>query len=130
MYVIIIIIISQSCNNFFWGVKDLGNNFAIIEADKDDISIQYCFSGDCTRSGLYVVPSKIVEYNKNANWIIAKSINGSDTSFWIIDKKFFPDKKSEISALIKRNIRGPLDSISFYNEVKNKKINIELKRIN
>jgi hypothetical protein len=79
---------------------------------------------------LYVVPSKIVEYNKNANWIIAKSINGSDTSFWIIDKKFFPDKKSEISALIKRNIRGPLDSISFYNEVKNKEINIELKRIN
>jgi hypothetical protein len=110
-----------------WGIKNLGNQFAIVEADKDDISIQYCFSGDCNRSGLYVVPSKVIEYNKNSNWIIAKSFNET-YSYWIIDKKFFPEEYSNVPELIKSYIYGPLDSLAFYQQLKIRRIDLDLKK--
>jgi len=83
---LIFAILIVSCN--LSGVKSLGDNFALIESDTDDIFIQYCIDETCN-VGIYVVPSKVTEYKFDNDWIIAKSINkDNEVSYWIVNKKF------------------------------------------
>ena len=75
---------------------------------------------------LICLPSKVIKYNKNSNWIIAKSMNNANTTFWIIDKIFFPGEDDGISKLIKNNIFGPMDSLEFCKQLKERNIKLRL----
>jgi len=70
------------------------------------------------RKGIEMVEPKVVEYNFNDKYIIAKTIGvyKSKVKYWIIDKD-----------LAQSNMPKSLDSISFYTELLNKGINLKLK---
>ncbi|GHV15283.1 hypothetical protein FACS1894169_06180 [Bacteroidia bacterium] len=127
-----IAIINVSCLNL-WGETDLGNNFTLIEADKDDISIIYCTTNNCT-SGITIVPSKVIDYKFNSKWIIAKTQSDSDSIlYWIIDKNIEAPKESDISSkllfekLIDSHITGPVNLSEFQKELVNRDIDLTFK---
>lgn len=116
-----------SCNNCeLIGETSLGNNFTVVEADKDDISIIYCTSNKCCTVGILVVPSKVVNYKSNDKWIIAKSKTKTKTEieYWLIDKEFKLEFKN-VSGMEKEVLLhaiGPLDSTSFHQQLSQKKV--------
>ena len=115
-----------SCNYCkLWGVTSMGNNFSIVESDKDHVAINYCTS-QCCDSGIPIVPSNITEYNFNSKWIIAKSINSSTNSYWIIEKEFKIESDSHLREKIFNHVLGPLDSIDFRKKIDENKIELIL----
>lgn len=129
---IFIVFIYVSCSSL-WGETDLGNNFTLIEADQDDISIIYCTTKNCT-SGITIVPSKVIDYNFNSKWIIAKSqSDGGDEQYWIIDKDVMMSKDSDISSklIFEKQIEactiGPVDLIEFKKELKDRQIDLDFR---
>lgn len=120
--------LSVSCDNCeSWGETSLGNNFALVEADRDDVSIIYCTSKKCCTVGIPVVPSKVVNYKTDGRWIIAKSEAKDESLYWIIDKdfkmKFEYDKGMQNEVL--SHVTGSLDSAKFYQAVRQKNISLK-----
>ena len=79
--------------------------------------------------GIEIVPMTVTEFNFNEKWIIAKSMSyreKSNIQYWIIKNDFFDDPNVD---LIKANTIGPLDSITFGNNLKEKNIDIRLRTI-
>lgn len=116
-----------SCNNCgLSGETSLGNNFTVVEADKDDISIIYCTSKKCCSVGILVVPSKVVKYKSNDKWIIAKSKTKAKTEYWLIDKEFKLEFKNDsgMEKEVLLHTTGPLDSTSFYQQLSQKKVDL------
>lgn len=116
-----------SCNNCeLLGETSLGNNFTVVEADKDDISIIYCTSKKCCTVGILVVPSKVVKYKSNDKWIIAKSKTKAKTEYWLIDKEFKLEFKNDsgMEKEVLLHATGPLDSTSFYQQLSQKKVDL------
>ena len=81
-----------------------------------------------------VISWEVVAYNFNDRWIIARRDTTAynfrmekhwNASYWIIDKDydFSPDNYEEE---LKRQVIGPLDSISFYKTIKEYGIDLEL----
>ena len=70
------------------------------------------------RSGTTMVEPKVVKYNFNEKYIIAKSIGvyENQVKYWIINK-----------GLVQKKMPRSLDSISFYSELLNKRIDLKLK---
>ena len=121
-----------SCHNWM-RIVELGNNFALVEADDTSINYDYyggqnCFLGKYAAG---VVPVEVLAYNYNERWIIAKS--GSEhrpqeTTFWIVDKDFNFTRLGFHEELKEQTI-GPLDSLQFYQKLKELNINLELKNV-
>lgn len=122
----------MSCSNYcsLLGEQSLGNNFTLVESDKDHISIIYCTSKPCCDVGISIVPSKIVESNFNTKWIIAKSKDSIKNNYWLIDKGFKLkfDKDSNMKEKILSHVIGPLDSINFILKIKEIGIDLEFKK--
>lgn len=113
------------CESF--GVTSLGNKFKLVEADKDDIAIIYCTSQTCCSSGIPIVPSKIIKYKYDSRWIIAKSANKQQSTYWLIDKDFKVEFKydSDMDKKILSYVTGPLDSVSFTQKLANLEIDLK-----
>lgn len=116
----------NSCKDF--GETDLGNKFALVEADENNKSILYCTSSKCCYVGHTVVPKNVVSYKRNNKWIIAKSENNGVANYWVIDKEFRLEFKydSGMEKEIMSHVTGPLDSISFVNILKDRHIKLAL----
>jgi hypothetical protein len=116
----------SSCNSvceLVYGEKNLGRRFTLVEDDKDDISIIYCTSspGSCCNVGIPIVPSKVLKYNIDQDWIIAKS---SKDGYYIIDKSF--DVKSGVDEwdFVLKHVFGPFDKDRFENEKQKRNITL------
>ncbi len=97
---------------------DLGNNYYFLaDGRMSTIGFNTANEGE-NRSGITLVEPKVVKYNFNDKYIIAKTIGvyDNEAKYWIIDKDLADIKAPE-----------NLDSISFYNKLLNKKIDLELK---
>ena len=106
----------------------LGNNLYLSEYDNIDRKILYS-EEECSGFGIEIVPMTVTEFNFNEKWIIAKSMSyreKSNIQYWIIKNDFFDDPNVD---LIKANTIGPLDSITFGNNLKEKNIDIRLRTI-
>ena len=130
LFLVLTIVILPSCDYCkLWGVTTMGNGFSIVESDKDHVAIDYCTS-KCCDSGIPIVPSNITEYNYDSKWIIAKSVNVTSNTYWIVDKNF--DIKLEydnnMEKQILKHVLGPLDSADFYKKVNYNKIDLTLKK--
>lgn len=101
-----------------------------MEADKDDISIIYCTSEKCCYAGISIVPSKVEDYNYNSKWIIAKSRGVNKTTYWMIDKDFIAEFKydSGMRKEILSHVFGPLDSLTFEQELINRNIDLKFSK--
>ncbi len=118
--------IFSSCN--FGGVKQLGNSFAIVESDVKYVFIQYCTDENCD-VGILVIPSKVIEYNYDKDWIIAKTRDSeSNISYWIVDKHINTLNSKKLYENIKLKTFGPLDSIVFHKIIELRRINLALKK--
>lgn len=117
-----LVLLLVSCNScWLYRIVELGNDFALVEADENDIEILYCrnrenvcFDGP---NSAVVVPSKVVAYNSDDRWIIAKSHSTSTHtySYYIVDKEYDFTRLGYEEEL-KRQTIGPLDSIQFQKE--------------
>ena len=127
-----LILSTMSCNNYcrLLGEQSFGNNFKLIESDKDHISIVYCTSKPCCDVGITIVPSNVVQTNFNKKWIIAKSKDSIKNSYWLIDKGFKLkfEQDSNMKEKILSHVIGPLDSINFILKVKEIGIDLEFKK--
>jgi len=106
----------------------LGNHFYLSEYDNVDRRIFYS-EESCSASGIEVVPMTVMEYAYNSEWIIAKSGNkrtNSDIQYWIIKNDYDVEPTEEV---IKSNVLGPLDLEPFSKELRVKKIQLTLKKI-
>lgn len=127
-----LIFLEVSCSNYcrLLGEKPLGNNFTLVESDKDHINIIYCTSKPCCDVGINIVPSNIVEYNFNSKWIVAKSKDSIKENYWLIDKEFKIkfEHESNMKEKVLSHVIGPIDSVSFVLKSKEMGVNLEFKR--
>ena len=134
---LIYVLFLVSCNGGCWlaRVVELGDDFALVESDERWIEIFYsygqnerCFDG---RNSVCVVPAKVIAYNSDDRWIIAKSHSASTKtdSYYIIDKEYDFTRLGYEEEL-KRLTIGPLDSIQFQKEKLRYGIKLELKDSN
>lgn len=131
-----LVLLLVSCNSCWLSrVVELGNDFALVESDEEWIEIFYshnrnggCFDG---QNSEVVVPSKVVAYNSDDRWIIAKSHSTSThtDSYYIVDKEYDFTRLGYEEEL-KRQTIGPLDSIQFQKEKLRCGIKLELKSSN
>jgi hypothetical protein len=93
---------------------DLGSNYRYIQDYPQ--TILYHMTEKYNGGGLEAVPPIVVRYKWNDRYIIAKNIDWEDnhTNYWIIDKEI---EFSEIK---------PMDSLSFYFTLEEKKIGLKL----
>lgn len=130
MYLFCILIVmnsSPSCNTCkSFGETALGNKFALVEADEYNKSILYCTSPKCCYAGITIVPANVVSFKRNYKWIIAKSEDKEEFNYWIIDKEFTVEFRydSKMREEILSHVIGPLDSIAFNKELKNRRIGL------
>lgn len=132
MYTFCILILTSSlpscntCKSF--GETELGNKFALLEADEKNKSILYCTSPKCCYAGITIVPTNVVAYKRNSKWIIAKSADKAGVNYWIIDKEFTVEFQydSGMREEIMSHVIGPLDFTAFKKEVKNRQIKLSL----
>ena len=99
-------------------IEDLGNNYYFL-VDGKMSTIYYNLSKDSSnRKGIEVVSPRVINYNYNDHFIIAKSLGFVDDSikYWIIDKNGIDEKVN------------PLDSLRFYNELNKKNIQLIFER--
>lgn len=98
-------------------IIDLGSKYYFLpDGRMSTIGYNTAEEGE-NRSGIEMVEPKVVKYSFNNKYIIAKSVGALDkeVKYWIIDK-----------GLTKKNMPISLDSISFYEELLNKKIELNL----
>jgi hypothetical protein len=108
--------------------EHLGNNLYLSEYDNVDRRIFYS-EESCSGSGTEIVPMTVMEYAYNSEWIIAKSENkrtNSDIQYWIIKNDYDVEPTEEF---IKSNVLGPLYLELFTKELRVKKIQLTLKKI-
>lgn len=132
LYLTFVLLLTGCSDCWFARVVELGNDFALVESDENYIEIFYshnrkdaCFNG---RNSVVVVPAKVIAYDYDDYWIIAKSKEkySSISSFWIIDKTYnysrlgYPDE-------LKEKTIGPLDSIQFNRYMLDYNIQLKLK---
>lgn len=124
----LILLFSTSC--CFNAGKRLGNNFQFIVDNRDFQVILYC-NDYCCNSGTDAVPPKVVSYNYNSKWIIAKSYDRDKDSiyYWIIDKDFKIEYDEHTDKKLKQQIIGNLDSVSFYKKLEELNINLKLRNV-
>ncbi len=114
-----------SCN--FYGDKNLGNGY-ILARDGSYSEIDY---------GVYPVMHESVRYcNYNKSFIILMTTRSEKPpnvirEYWIIDKSIPVVLKDHVSQeefnkLLRIGLTGPLDSLEFYRQLKNKKIDLQL----
>lgn len=128
-------LIFHSCDDCgFIKEEPLGNNFILSEYDNVDRRILYSETR-CSGSGIVIVPMTVTEYANDSKWIIAKSRAsgfGTDYQYWIVNKDFkvklVQDSDSTLN-IIKSNVYGPFDSITFGYRMYANKINLQLKKI-
>lgn len=130
-YLIVSLILSiafYSCSLI--GVEDLGCSYYF----DTDLILKSIRKGEPS-TGTVVIPPKVILYDYDKRWIIAKSINGAKTSeYWIIDKSdstatFTDSHQDSLHWVIYRsatNVKGPLDSIEFLKEVAVNKIELQI----
>jgi len=113
------------------GDKDLGNGYYFFENEAFSC-IVYDNSPKYQNKGLQVIPYEVVKAEANSNYILAMTLNDDNTvnSYWIIDKKnkinlddCYGQKSCD--SVLRSNVLGPLDSITFFKEIENKDINLE-----
>jgi hypothetical protein len=94
---------------------DLGKGYRFIQ-DYPQMIIYHDSTKQYNGSGYSVVYPVVLNYNSNKDFIIAKTkdLETKDTLFWIVNKT---EQKTEHF----------LDSLEFYNFLKKKNINLELK---
>jgi len=110
------------------GDKDLGNGYYLFE-DGPFTSIVYNNSPQYKSTGLEVIPFEVIKAKVVRNNIIAIRLNEDNIvkSYWIIDRSISinlddcNDQKS-CDSVLRSNVLGPLDSITFYKEIANKDI--------
>ncbi len=141
--IIIMAIITPSCNYCkLFGDNKLGNNFSLLEGDKDtDRLIVYC-TGDkrCCNAGIPVLPSRsdstssyVVDAISSEKWIIAitKDANMIE-SYWIINKDFEADFNyddgGKLESIILSQVTGPMNIDSFRAEKRKLGISLKLNR--
>lgn len=90
--------------------------------------IIYCESKDCCYSGINLIPSKIIEYNYNDQWVIAKSISKGKITYWLLNKEIKFNKNDSINKTVNTYLSAPLDSIRFYEELRSRNIHLKLKK--
>jgi len=87
----------------------------------------------CTGNGIELIPMTVTEFSYNTNWILAKTKNGEFISqFWIIDKSVLETLKNYNDVtpkVIGENVIGPLDSVTFENQILARNINLPLEVI-
>lgn len=114
-----------TCESF--GETALGNKFALVEADEYHKSILYCTSPKCCYAGITVVPSNVISYKRNSEWVIAKSEDKKVLRYWIIDKRFSVERDSSMRKEIMSHVTGPLDSATFCKEIESRKIKLSFR---
>ncbi|GHT00876.1 hypothetical protein FACS189421_13350 [Bacteroidia bacterium] len=128
------------------GSYDLGNNLYMMEWDGGGRIIVHCSrkKGKACYGGTYVVPTHKAEYDSLGNWaelvddakfdkkwIIVKSklIQEKKYCYYIINKDFDIEgldwEKVNCDSIIQSHIIGPLDSITFSNELEQHKIDLD-----
>jgi hypothetical protein len=106
----------------------LGNNLYLSEYDNADRRILFA-EAPCSQSGTEIVPMTVLEYGFNSKWIIAKTgdeIKKTKFQYWIIKNDYESQPTVEV---VKSNIAGPLDSITFVREMRNRNIRLGLKDV-
>ena len=129
---LLFILLLVGCNCHSWmRIVELGNNFALVEADDTSINYDYyggqnCFLG---KYAAQVIPVEVLAYNYNERWIIAKSGDEhrpQEVAYWIVDKDFEFIRLGFHEELKKQTI-GPLNSLQFDQKLKELNINLKLK---
>ena len=121
---ILLIILNSCC----LGAKEkyLGNNIYLSEYDNVDRRLLYQ-KESCANTGVEIVPMTVIEIAYNSEWIIAKSKKNLEFKYWIIKNNYeqMPNSETVIKNTIELN-----DDVSFNSFLTEKKINLELKKIN
>ena len=131
-FFLLFVLLLTGCGCHSWiRIVEFGNNFALVEADDTSINYDYyggqnCFLGKYSAE---VIPIEVLAYNYNERWIIAKS--GSEhrpqeATYWIVNKDFNFTRLGFHNELKKQTI-GPLDSLQFYEKMKEFNIDLKLK---
>lgn len=136
-----------SCSSLIPG--NLGNNLFLMEGDSDtDKIIVYCTGKDLfgCYSGACIVPPNKLELNKqgqfderyyleyvktaksNKKYVFVKTYNDNDKkkNYWLIDKSF-DENNIQSETIISSYLTGPLDSVQFYQLLKERDIDLKLK---
>lgn len=114
-------------------IEELGNNFAIVEAD--EVFVNYDWKGNeenyFSPYAINIICAHKVDYNNDENWIIIRSYSYYYNSeikqgeeYWIIDKNFVTTE-TEYRNEVEKRVIGPLDSIGFVRQTD--LLNIKLK---
>ncbi len=101
----------------------------MVEADSKYISIIYCTSKKCCDVGVTIVPSFLLIYKYDDNWIVAKSETNGSLGFYIINKMFDANRnnlKDNITPILNRYVEGPLEAIEFHKRLQEKQIGLRL----
>lgn len=115
-------------NSCCLGAKEtfLGNNIYLSEYDNVDRRILYQ-TESCAISSAEIVPMTVIEIAHNSEWIIAKSKKKSEFKYWVIKNNYDHMPNSET---VIKNTTDFNDDASFKSFLTEKKINLELKKIN
>ena len=127
-----LVTIMCSCDCKSWGDYDLGNRFRLMAGDGDDQTILiYCTSTEsCCNAGIELVPRNVTHVDTDNKWIIAKTSVRNQDSYWIIDKVITQELlvDSNYSEVLKSQVTGPLDSVSFYDALDRWNVNLKLQQ--
>ena len=122
----VVCLLPLSCTN----QEDLGDNFMLTRADKDDVYVIYCFQ-DCSVSGIPVIPPKVVRIDHDAKWIVAKvrEVESDTASYWIVDKDIDAEFEYDtgFTDLVQSHVQGPMDSTQFASTVDGMGVNLNLR---
>jgi len=113
------------------GDKNLGTGYYYAE-DGSFSCIIYSTTKPYKGAGLGVIPYEVTKFTCNKKYIIAMTLDDNNVvkSYWIIDKSKeinlhdCHDQKS-CDSLLTSNVTGPIDSISFYNQLKERNISLK-----
>lgn len=132
-----IVLMMSSCSNFY-GDKNLGSGYFLWQ---DGRYKEIVFSTEKVYKGevIYnVIEENVSNVNFNDSYIIVKTSKFIDpktelTKFWVIDKTVSINlnnchDQASCDKLLKINVTGPMDSISFYQKLKKLNIGLKFKR--
>lgn len=121
----------NSCSNFY-GDKNLGNGYYLWEDGRYKsiiFSPEKVYKGE---GGYSVIKENVKNVYFNDSYIIVKTSKFMDSEtelikFWMIDKMVSVDlnnchDQASCDKLLKSNVMGPMDSISFYQKLKERNI--------
>ena len=114
--------------------KNLGNGYYLF---KDGVftSIVYTTKLPYRGTGVEVIPYQVIKTDFNDRYIWAITLDDKHVvkSYWIIDKNIhisFADCHDQRScdSLLRSNVVGPLDSLSFLNQLRERDITLKFKQ--